>query len=120
MEWIASTEESSKEKLRAFIDLYRLTFEKNYLCLCTMLSANYETSSSEIHVHLKDFFSFALSWLESILVEGQQSGEFKASLNPKEGSLVLLNFLQGLLLTERVLTEQAFGQKASYILHLLT
>lgn len=122
MESIAMGSAANLEKMKQLIEIYRQAYEtKNAICLCTMLSAYCNNSSAETNSQLKNFFEYTLQWLIAVLTAGIREKEFSTSLSPALAASVVLNSLQGLLLTQRLAAASSaeFKAKALHILDIL-
>lgn len=93
---------SSLKKIQHFFGLYRETLENNTkLCLCSMMAAELNSFPLEIREELNLFFDANTAWLEHVLDEGKQSGEFTFSNEALEQAKTIIAFVQGAQLLSR-------------------
>ncbi len=121
---IKQTSASVTQKLKAFMECYRENYvSENELCLCTILAAELQCVSPAIEELLKNFFTQATKFVKDILEEGAISKEFKANSDSDLMACVIINFLQGMLLTGKLLEKEEkrqFDLCMMYILHLIS
>ncbi|WDF48860.1 TetR/AcrR family transcriptional regulator [Paenibacillus sp. KACC 21273] len=84
------------EKIKAYFALYRATLESNSkLCLCSMMAAEIHSFPSEIRQQINSFFENNANWLDPILEEGKNNGEFRFSNRTNDQAKILVAFVQG-------------------------
>ncbi|MDF2576597.1 MAG: TetR family transcriptional regulator [Chlamydiales bacterium] len=92
------------QKLEGLFELYRYNYtSKDELCLCTILTAELQILPYPLQALLKHFFSSLEKSVVKLLEEGCQVGEFKANLDEEAAARIVLNCLQGLLITGKLL-----------------
>ncbi|PKN68911.1 MAG: TetR/AcrR family transcriptional regulator [Deltaproteobacteria bacterium HGW-Deltaproteobacteria-12] len=84
------------KKLDAFFDIFRnfLKFE-GPVCLGSALENDFNTLPGEMQQETRAFIADFLTWLEKLLKEGRDTGEFSFSGPPKEQAVFVLAALQG-------------------------
>ena len=71
------------------------------VCLCGALAGEMPALPETMRVEVKQFMEAHQQWLEEILLEGAECGEFVLIDSPKSLSRVIFNSLQGSLLVRR-------------------
>ena len=71
------------------------------VCLCGALAGEIPALPETMRVEVKQFMEAHQQWLEEILLEGAECGEFVLIDSPKSLSRVIFNSLQGSLLVRR-------------------
>jgi TetR/AcrR family transcriptional repressor of nem operon len=88
-------------KLSAYADLYAGVLEGQRMCLCGMLAAEYQTLPDAMQRAVIAFFDDNEEWLESVLEEGEHSGDLRFTGSPRELARAILSALEGAMLTSR-------------------
>lgn len=97
---VLASQLTSLAKLQKILDLYQKNYaSQDEICLCTMLSADYKAVSPEMRDLLQNFYKKLEDWIFVVIKSGMQNGEFKPDIDPKSFACILVNLLQGLLLT---------------------
>ena len=84
------------KKLDVFFDLFRdfLKYE-GHACLGSALEHDFNTLPKPMQVETSALISDFLTWLENLLKEGREAGNFSFSGKPKEQAVFILAGLQG-------------------------
>lgn len=96
LEAIENKKKSHRDKLKAYIQLFRKTLEQDHkVCLCIMLAANHETLPDAVRIEVTKFFKDNEIWLEKLLRAGEHGGEFELHSSAKEVAKSILSTLEG-------------------------
>lgn len=118
---ISGSSLSAKEKLEAYIALYRGSLEAERMCLGGMLASEALTLDAAMLPSLKRFFTRNIEWLTEILAEGESQQLFMLNGPAADHARMLLSALQGALLIARATGgREAFEQTASSLVTSLT
>lgn len=118
---ISGSSLSAKEKLEAYIALYRCSLDAERMCLGGMLASEALTLDTVMLPSLKRFFVRNTEWLTELLVEGESQQLFMLSGSPMDHARMLLSALQGALLIARATGDcEVFEQTASSLITGLT
>lgn len=107
--YISQSADNLEQQLIQFADLYRDGLEKHQICLCAMLSADFEVLPEQIQDEIQAFFQQAETWLSALLQQGCDAGLWECSPSPEQEAKVLIAMLQGAQLLARSAKE---GQAA--------
>ena len=97
-------DESGREagaKLRAYVDTYAQVLDRDRICLCGMLSADYATLPKAMQDQLRAFFDANEAWLAEVLRRGRVDRELTFAGPPVEAARVLVAALEGAMLLAR-------------------
>src|SRR5450755_86151 len=62
------------QMLHAYVGLYRIVLERNRMCLCGILAAEYQTLPEVMREAITSFFADNEIWLSDVLARGQADG----------------------------------------------
>lgn len=99
---------TADKKLMDYFDLYKDTLDMNKVCLGGMLSAESLSLDDKIAPLLMKFFNGHMTWLTSILRDGEREGVFILRDTPKAYAGMIISTLQGALMVSRGLQEKTF------------
>lgn len=99
---------TADEKLKSYFDLYKNTLDMNKVCLGGMLSAESLSLDDKVAPLLMKFFNGHVTWLTSILHDGEREGVFILRDSPKAYAGMIISTLQGALMVSRGLQEKTF------------
>jgi TetR/AcrR family transcriptional repressor of nem operon len=88
-------------KLRAYVEIYVTVLERNRMCLCGMLAAEYATLPKPMKDELRNFFDANEAWLVEVLDHGRANKELSFAGSAVEHSRVLVAALEGAMLLAR-------------------
>lgn len=108
-------------KLQKMIDCYKKNYDaEDEICLCVMLSADFTAISPELKDHLQNFYKKLEDWIYIVIKSGIQVGEFKPDLEARALACILVNLLQGLLLTGKFCdSKNSFEMSIDQVMSLL-
>lgn len=89
------------KKLEKYVVLYDAVLNKDRMCLCGMLAAEYSTLPGPMQRQLRLFFESNERWLTTVLEEGYRVGRFGFKERAIERAQVLLGALEGAMLIAR-------------------
>jgi TetR/AcrR family transcriptional repressor of nem operon len=88
-------------KLRAYVGIYATVLERNRMCLCGMLAADYATLPKAMKEAVRNFFDANEAWLVEVLQRGRANHELSFTGPPVESAHVLVAALEGAMLLAR-------------------
>ena len=88
-------------KLRAYAGIYVSVLERNRMCLCGMLAADYATLPKAMKEEVRHFFDANEAWLVEVLESGRANKALAFSGPPVETARVLVALLEGAMLLAR-------------------
>lgn len=86
---------SAKSKLLSYSDFFSGGLRDGLMPLCGALAADAAQLPPSMQARVKKFFNIHLDWLEEILEQGLEAGEFRDNLKARRSATVLLSTLQG-------------------------
>lgn len=98
---IEQQEITPQEQMREFVNLYRDGLQEHQICLCGMLTADFEVLNSEIQAELKTFFSVTESWLTRLLKRGSEAKAWQGTQSFEREAKSIIAMLQGAQLLAR-------------------
>jgi TetR/AcrR family transcriptional regulator, transcriptional repressor for nem operon len=102
LEQIKNQPHSWLQRLQLYFGLYRETLESNTkLCLCSMMAAELNSFPEEIRQELNLFFDANKNWVEYVLKQGKEAGDFTFRITAAEQARMLVAFVQGAQLLSR-------------------
>ena len=93
--------DSSADRLRGYVGLYRDVLLSGRMCLCGMLAAEYHTLPGGMRDSVLRFFDDNEQWLESLLTQGAAEHRLRFSGSAREAGRLIVASLQGALLVAR-------------------
>ncbi len=88
-------------RLSAYAELYAAALRGDRMCLCGMLAAEIETLSQAMQQAIVRFFDVNEDWLECVLREGEERGEFALAGAARDEARLFLSGLEGAMLVAR-------------------
>jgi TetR/AcrR family transcriptional repressor of nem operon len=101
LERIDGTGGDAGAKLSAYVGIYADVLEKNRMCLCGMLAADYATLPKAMREGVRRFFDANEAWLVAVLERGRDRGELGFAGPPVETARFLVAALEGAMLLAR-------------------
>ncbi len=99
--WIATSSKLLDIQLMQFTGLYRNGLDKNQICLCAMLSADFAILPVETQAEIRLFFQETQAWLANLLQQGVDAGLWVCSSSVQTEAIGLISLLQGTQLIAR-------------------
>jgi TetR/AcrR family transcriptional repressor of nem operon len=99
---IDATEADAATKLAGYADLYTAVLERQRMCLCGMLAAEYETLPGAMRHRVTDFFALNTAWLQRVLEQGRVEGSLAFPGSVEDVAAMVLGGLEGALLLCRM------------------
>lgn len=96
------------QKLDWFFSIYSNNLQKNEVCLGGSLGTDFNAIPGRMQTEIQALVSELLTWLNKLLKDGRDQGQFSFSGNPADKAAVLLASVQGALQIARVTTSQQF------------
>lgn len=84
-----------------YVKIYEDVVAAQRMCLCGILTAEYETLPETMRARLTDFFSRNEAWLAAQLAEGRKIGELDFSADPRAVAAALVSALEGAMLVAK-------------------
>jgi TetR/AcrR family transcriptional repressor of nem operon len=88
-------------RLQAYVGIYANVLERNRMCLCGMLAADYATLPKPMKDEVRHFFDANETWLVEVLRRGRECGELTFRGSEIETARVLVAALEGAMLLAR-------------------
>jgi TetR/AcrR family transcriptional repressor of nem operon len=88
-------------KLRAYAGIYINVLERNRMCLCGMLAADYATLPKAMKDEVRRFFDANEAWLVEVVESGRVNKEIAFSGSAVEAARLLVAALEGAMLLAR-------------------
>jgi TetR/AcrR family transcriptional repressor of nem operon len=89
-------------KLRGYVELYAGVLERQRMCLCGMLAAEYETLPPSMRREITHFFAMNTAWLCRVLEQGMREGTHAVAGPVDDAAAMLLGGLEGAMLLCRL------------------
>jgi TetR/AcrR family transcriptional repressor of nem operon len=89
------------QMLHAYVGLYRTVLERNRMCLCGILAAEYQTLPEAMREAITRFFEDNETWLTEVLARGQADGSISIDGPPRDTAQMILSGLEGAILVAR-------------------
>ncbi len=100
----------ARKRLQAYVKLYRdVLRDRERMCLCGMLAADFTVLSPPLRRSLRAFFEMNEEWITQVLTEGQSKRSFHLIRPPRDEARRLLAALEGAMLVAR-----CFGDVARF------
>lgn len=106
-ERIARSSQSPGQQLLQFADLYRNGLEREQICLCAMLAADFAVLPPAIRDELSGYFSDTETWLAAVLQRGCDTAGWQCSPDAACEARGLIAMLQGTQLLARSADDSA-------------
>jgi TetR/AcrR family transcriptional repressor of nem operon len=118
---VARSEVSNYKKLEKLIESYQASYySPNEICLCTILASDYQMIPEEAAQQLREFYVRLDQWICGVLKQGIAEKEFAAHTQVEPLASVILNVLQGLLITSKIsANKESFELCRDYIYSIL-
>ena len=114
---ISNESKTADEKLLDYFNLYKCALDVNRVCVGGMLSAEMFSLDEGIAPLLTRFFTIHVTWLTTLLQEGEEDGIFTLRGTPEAHAGMIISTLQGTLMVSRGLQEKTFfGQTTNNLL----
>ena len=94
-------------KLDAYAKLYADVLRGKRMCLCGMLAAEYRTLPKPMQNRVIKFFDENESWLEAVLVQGQEEGTLAFAGSASDAARMIVSALEGAMLVSRPYADPA-------------
>jgi TetR/AcrR family transcriptional regulator, transcriptional repressor for nem operon len=89
-------------KLAGYAELYAAVLERDRMCLCGMLAAEYQTLPQGMQRRVSNFFEHNTAWLRDVLEQGRRDGDLAFPGSPDDAAAMVLGGLEGALLISRM------------------
>lgn len=89
-------------KLHGYVELYAGVLERQRMCLCGMLAAEYETLPPAMRREITQFFEMNTAWLCRVLEQGMDEGTLAVAGPVDDAAAMLLGGLEGAMLLCRL------------------
>jgi len=91
----------SVERLRAYVEVYRIVLGDQRICLCGMLAAEYQTLPDGMQAAVGRFFDLNEVWLQRLLDHGREDGKLAFAGSARDTGRMIMAGLEGALLLSR-------------------
>lgn len=99
---VDATAPDATAKLAGYAQLYAAVLQRNRMCLCGMLAAEYQTLPEGMQHRVSDFFARNDAWLRAVLEQGRREGTLTFSGTADDVAAMVLGSLEGALLISRM------------------
>ncbi|MDR6196859.1 TetR/AcrR family transcriptional regulator [Siphonobacter sp. SORGH_AS_0500] len=96
------SDQSEKEQIEWFMDIYRNSYEKGMVCLMGSLAPDFETLSPAMQAQIQRMSRVILDWLTACLEQGRTKQVFQFKGEASDRALVLISSLISSLSLSRV------------------
>jgi TetR/AcrR family transcriptional repressor of nem operon len=96
------------QKLEWFFNIYLNNLQEREVCLGGSLGTDFNAIPGKMQIEIRALVSEILTWLEKLLQDGRNQGDFSFSGNPADKAVVVLASVQGALQIARVTTSKQF------------
>jgi TetR/AcrR family transcriptional repressor of nem operon len=104
------------KKLNEFFLIFKKYVEREQqVCLGGALETDFKTLPVEMQEETRIFVSTMVQWLETLLAEGRNKGEFKFAGTAKDQALLIIAGLQGAIQIVRVTAPSCFDSTVKQI-----
>ena len=99
-------------KLTSYADLYLDVLQRQRMCLCGMLAAEFQTLPEPMRTIVVRFFKDNETWLSRVLSQGRTEGTLHFTGSTREAARFLIAALQGAMLVARPFEDTVRFRKA--------
>jgi len=99
-------------KLTSYADLYLYVLQRQRMCLCGMLAAEFQTLPEPMRTIVVRFFKDNETWLSRVLSQGRTEGTLHFTGSTREAARFLIAALQGAMLVARPFEDTVRFRKA--------
>jgi len=111
---------SATEKLRAYGALFVTTLrEQGQVCLGGMLAADVASLPDQVRTEVAQFFADQNDWVETVVRDGQASGQFRTDVDAAMFAKMFVSSLEGAMMISRGLEQPQDLEDALEMLVLL-
>jgi TetR/AcrR family transcriptional repressor of nem operon len=89
-------------KLTGYAELYADVLERQRMCLCGMLAAEYQTLPDGMRREVCAFFELNTVWLTAVMEQGREEGTLRFAGPPQDAAAMMLGGLEGAMLICRM------------------
>jgi TetR/AcrR family transcriptional repressor of nem operon len=100
-------------KLAAYADLYLEVLQRDRMCLCGMMAAEYQTLPESMQTIVVKFIVDNETWLAKILDQGQHEGTIDTGGSTEDAARTIVASLEGAMLVARPFRDAARFRAAS-------
>lgn len=98
---VAATSSDARDRIEAYIDLYREVLAADRMCLCGVLAAEYPTLPESMREAVQRFFDRNESWLVSVLEAGSRAHRLDAADSARDTARMIVDTLEGAVMIAR-------------------
>ena len=88
-------------KLSSYADLYLDVLQRQRMCLCGMLAAEFQTLPEPMRAIVVRFFKDNETWLSRVLAQGRTEGSLHFAGSPRQSARFVIAALEGAMLVAR-------------------
>ena len=107
LEHIDLTAANARQKLIAYVELYRQVLAQDRMCLCGMLAADYDTLSEAMRDAVVGFFDHNECWLAEVLDQGRRDHSLHVTGGTHDVAQMIIGTLEGAMLVARTYHDSA-------------
>jgi TetR/AcrR family transcriptional repressor of nem operon len=98
---VAATSADARDRVEAYIDLYREVLAADRMCLCGVLAAEYPTLPESMREAVQRFFDRNESWLVGVLEAGSAAHRLDAADSARDTARMIVDTLEGAVMIAR-------------------
>lgn len=102
---IAAASTDGVSRIEAYAELYLEGAEEGFSCLCAVLAMDADQFPEALSTDIAFFFSKHITWLQSVLIEGQKNNTICTRIDPGASARMIVAALQGALMMQRTLPD---------------
>ncbi|MFK8067794.1 MAG: TetR/AcrR family transcriptional regulator [Gammaproteobacteria bacterium] len=104
---IDATDNSAEAKLRQFAGIFLETYGEGRLCPFCMMATTQRTIPESVQDEVRGFWSRGEEWVESVLEEGQDAGEFKLPDSAQLIARMMVSSFEGAMVVARAFDDKS-------------
>lgn len=95
LEQIEVSHKTATERLRAYANLFLVSFESGLLPFCCAMAVERSALPESVRQQVHNFFEFQINWLTKVTEQGLSSGEFRVDKSAEAIAVTLMSALEG-------------------------
>jgi TetR/AcrR family transcriptional repressor of nem operon len=95
LEGVKQGNPATKEKLRAYAQLFLKGFEQGMLPLCGALAAERDALPPKVRPMIVDYFQIHRRWIREVVEAGKAAGEIRLAVPGEQFALMIVSVLEG-------------------------
>ncbi len=105
-------------KLASYAELYADVLQRERMCLCGMLAAEFETLAEPMRAIVVEFFDENEAWLSKVLEKGRREGSLSFTGSTRQAARFVIGALEGAMLVARPFSDVTrFRETVDSLIH---